>query len=519
MEAMVDQMPLRAANLGRVSKKDRRKKNERDRARSVAEQHDANSEAIKANGHLEVTRYQDEESASRFARKERDDWQRLWADVEAGNLDIIYIWETTRGSRDLEVWVAFINLCREKMVLIHVTNHGRTYDMTIRRDRKTLIEEGVDAEDDSEKIHDNVIRALDANRRAGLPHGVCKWGYERIHDPRTGALLGQRPIPDQAEVCKEIITRAARSEPISAIAHDLQARADKGKIPAPPGGTFHRKFVRGVATHIVYIGKNRVDGELIDGKWPGIVDETIFWAAQHVLNAPGRKTTKPGKAKYLLSYIMTCGTCGKGMAGDPPRNRRISAIYVCPDNHCSILMSAADEYITEVIKAKFRRPSMTSFLMAEDTEKIMAARAEAARLRAELDEWAQSDISARAYKLREEKMMPLIEAAEKRAEELAVPLALRDLVSAGDEIDAMWENTVAAARRDIVRALFDSVKLTPGKAGSDRGKPARDRIKIVWLGQLEGVPPTHDHGPSLPADTKAQLVMLLGKPVGKDEQS
>jgi site-specific DNA recombinase len=519
MEAMVDQMPLRAANLGRVSKKDRKKKNERDRARSVAEQHAENEDAIKANGHLEVTRYQDEESASRFATKAREDWQRLIDDITNNRIDILYIWESSRASRQLGVWVDFLDLCREHNVLIHVTTHRTTYDMTNRRQRKALIDDGVDNEDESEKTSERVRRTLKANRQAGLPHGVSKWGYERIHDPRTGALLGQKPIPDQAAVCKEIITRAARSEPISAIAHDLQARADKGKIPAPPGGTFHRKFVRGVATHIVYIGKNRVDGEVIDGQWPGIVDETIFWAAQHVLNAPDRKTTKPGKAKYLLSYIMTCGTCGKGMAGDPPRNRRINAIYVCPDNHSSILMSAADEYITEVIKAKFRRPSMAPFLMTEDTEKIMAARAEAARLRAELDEWAQSDISARAYKLREEKMMPLIEAAEKRAEELAVPLALRDLVVAGDDIDAMWDNTVPAARRDIVRALFDSVKLTPGKAGSDRGKPARDRIKIVWLGQMEGAIAAHDHGPSLPADTKAQLVMLLGKPVGKDNQS
>jgi site-specific DNA recombinase len=511
MEAMVDQMPLRAANLGRVSKKDRKKKNERDRARSVAEQHDANAAAIATNGHLEVVRYQDEESASRFARKAREDWQRLLSDVENGHLDIIYIWETTRGSRKAGEWIDFIDTCRDYRVLIHITNHGRTYDLNVRRDRKTLVEEGVDAEDDSEKIHDNVIRALKANREAGLPHGICKWGYQRVYHPRTGALQGQEPISEQAKVCEEIITRVARSEPISAIFHDLERRANKQEIPAPPGGKWTRRFVQRIATSVAYIGKIRVDGELIDAKWPAIVDETVFWAAQHVLSAPERKTTKPGKAKYLLSYIMTCGTCGQPVQPDPPRNRRISAIYVCPDNHASIIMRAADEYISDIIKRKFKRPSMGPFLMADDSKKIMEARAEAARLRAELDEWASADISARAYKIREEKLMPLIEAAEKRAEELAVPLALRELMGAGDKIDAMWENTIVAARRDIVRALFGSVKLMPGKAGTDRGKPAAERIKIRWT-QTHSQEIVPDHGPSLPADTKAKLAMLLGTP-------
>jgi DNA invertase Pin-like site-specific DNA recombinase len=518
MEVMVDQMPLRAANLGRVSKKDRKKKNERDRARSVAEQHAANEAAIKANGHLEVARYQDEESASRFATKAREDWLRLVSDIEAGNIDILYLWETTRGSRKAGEFIDFLDLCRDQKVLIHITNHGRTYDMNVRRDRKTLVEEAVDAEDDSEKIHDNVTRALRANREAGLPHGICKWGYQRVYHPRTGALLGQEPIPDQAAVCEEIITRAAKSEPISAIFHDLEARTAKGLIPAPPSGKWTRRQVQRIATSIVYIGKIRVDGELIDAKWPAIVDETIFWAAQHVLTADGRKTTKPGKAKYLLSYVMVCGTCGKGVCGDPPRNRRKSAIYVCPDNHCSIVMESADSYITEVVTAKFRRPSVVPFLMADDSKRIMEARAEAARLRAELDEWAAADISPRAYKIRESKLMPLIEAAERRAEELAVPLALGELVGAGDQIHAMWENTVTAARRDIVRALFESIKLMPGKAGSDRGKPARERITLVWLSQMEGVVPTHDHGPSLPVETKAKLATLLAAPdIGKDE--
>jgi len=476
-------MPLRAGNVGRVSKKDKRKKDPRDRARSVAEQHAANADAIERNGHMEVTRYQDEESASRFARKEREEWQRLIEDVEAGNLDIIYLWETTRGSRKAGDWIDFIDLCRDREVLIHVTNHGRTYDMTIRRDRKTLVEEGIDAEDDSEKIHDNVVRALRANREAGLPHGICNYGYQRIHHPQSGALLGQER-DGHAPVCAEIITRSAAGEAVSVTTADLNRRG----IPGPGGGIWYRRQVFRIATNVAYIGKVRVDGELIDARWPPVSDdpefEDVFWAAQHLLTSPGRKTTRPGRSKYLLSYLMTCDECGSATEADTPRKRMVTSKYRCSGSgHCvSVVMEDADAFIVLAVRKKLSEPDFYKHLVSGSDKRIVRARAEAARLRAELDEWATADISARAFSLREAKLLPLIEAAEKRAEELTVPIPLRELATPGADIQARWDAMPVAARRDVIRLLFPDLRLLPGKA------PAYQRIVHGTAGLPEQVP-------------------------------
>jgi len=119
-------------------------------------------------------------------RRNGPDWERLVCDVADGLLDIVVMWESSRGSRKLSVWVDFLDLCRERKIMIHVTTHRRTYDMSIRRDRKTLVNDGVENEDDSEQISEGVRRALKDNARNGLPHGICKWGYERIHDENTG---------------------------------------------------------------------------------------------------------------------------------------------------------------------------------------------------------------------------------------------------------------------------------------------------------------------------------------------
>jgi hypothetical protein len=244
-----------------------------------------------------------------------------------------------------------------------------------------------------------------------------KYTYESAGEGKKPVLTGQEPVPERAMVCAEIIERIARGEPISVICQDLIDR----KAPSPPSG-WDRRQIRRLATSVSYIGKIRMDsGELIDARWPPISDdpgfEDTFWAAQQVLDGPGRRGTKPGKAKYLLSYRMKCGVCGAWVYGEKPRKRMAAFRYTCNGilHHCtSILMAEADEFVTAAVKKRLRQPDFYRNLTSGSDKEIIQARAEAARLRHELDEWAASDISARAYAIREEKLLPLIESAEKR---------------------------------------------------------------------------------------------------------
>src|SRR5258708_38608353 len=124
MARMVDEMPHRAANVGRVSDpKDKKKSDKSRQARSVSEQHDDNRAEISAHGWLDAGTYEDEESASRFARKDRPDWLRLLADIEAGLYDVVVFWESSKGSRKLGEGIDFLDLGRQHKVLIHVTTH------------------------------------------------------------------------------------------------------------------------------------------------------------------------------------------------------------------------------------------------------------------------------------------------------------------------------------------------------------------------------------------------------------
>ncbi|HEU5416821.1 MAG TPA: recombinase family protein, partial [Streptosporangiaceae bacterium] len=107
------------------------------RAKSNDEQHADNEQKLAAHG-IELTgpAYSDLRSASRYAAKDRGDFPRLLADLEAGRFgaDVLALWEPSRGSRKVSEWCSLIEACEAAGVRIFVTTHGRLYDPANGRD-------------------------------------------------------------------------------------------------------------------------------------------------------------------------------------------------------------------------------------------------------------------------------------------------------------------------------------------------------------------------------------------------
>lgn len=442
--------------------------------RSIAEQIDAGKTACEREGRTVAEVYSDRVSASRFARGDRPGWNRLLADLEAGRFGMLVLWESSRGDRNAETWLGLLRRCRDHRVLIHVIADGRTYDMSRRRDWKSLADDGVDNADESEKTRDRIMRAVTANAHAGRPHGPAEYGYVRIYDERTKKLSEQRPHPGHAAIVRDIIRRAAADIPLKTITDDLNERG----VPAPRGGQWERSTVRKICRNPAYIGKRKWNGELYDAIWPPLVDEATFWRVERILTDERRKTTRPGRQKWLLSYYATCGVCKKPLQTFSRPGRQ--PMYGCSSgNGCVyISMAIADLAVSERVIAYLSRPDVYPALNRNDDAHIIAARSEAARLQAELDQWAQADVTARAYKLREAKLRPQIEAAEKRALAPALPVAVADLAGAEADVRQRWEVLPVAVRREVIRALSISVEVVKSVGAGGNRIPADMRVKV-----------------------------------------
>jgi site-specific DNA recombinase len=444
-------------------------RNSKANEKSIDDQLKLGRAAVGREGWTLAGEYHDDSSASRYRTKERDDWARLLADLAAGALDVLVLWKPARGSRDAIEWLQMLEGCRSRGTRIHVMAHRRTYDLSLPSDWETLAVEGIKSASYSDQLSEDVTRGVREAAIVGAPHGRVAFGHDAVYDPVTG-----RPgrVPNaHAPIVREIIERLDKLTPISALEREFRERG----LPSPSGKPWRRNTIRILATNLAYIGIRRHEGEDHRAQWPAIVDEEMFWRVQALLNQPERKTTRPGSAKYLLSYIATapCGAHIQRVSGKPGALDR----YACTQNGCvSIVRGEVDEIVEEVILGRLALPDARAVFTEDDT-KTKAAKAEASRYRAQLEEARVSyespdGISADALARKERSLLPLIKEADARARPVGTAGVLEELLSA-EELRAAWQGLEMAARRSVV-ALLVQVRIGPP---AQRGRRTADPVE------------------------------------------
>ncbi|MFB8181406.1 recombinase family protein [Streptomyces sp. NPDC055966] len=120
-------------------------------ARSITDQHRDNIAAEADHGPWTWGEpYKDTGSASTYATKTRDDFEKLLADLTSGAFgdpgDVLVLWGVSRLARETGRGVALIDAAEAGGYLIHVTSLDRTFDPRNYGDRHSLISGINDAE-------------------------------------------------------------------------------------------------------------------------------------------------------------------------------------------------------------------------------------------------------------------------------------------------------------------------------------------------------------------------------------
>jgi site-specific DNA recombinase len=447
---------------------------DRNDAASVTQQEEAGTARCETEGWRE-RRYQDNDiSASRYSRKDRPGWSRLVADVRAGLLSVVWLWESSRGDRKLYEWVGFLELCRELDVRIYVETHEQLYSMRNARHMKTLAEDGIANAYRSDEDSLRIKRNAAASARKGLPNGRPAYGYRRYYHPATGRYQRQEPEPPESGIADGIITRIARNVPLVTILREL---ADAG-VPSPQDTAWCAATLRLMARNPAYAGYRKTpDGQLIKA-WPAIVSLETHRDAVRVLADPARSTQRPGRQLHLLSYLAECGACGGGVLS-VVKNKVGQPRYSCRSHGCiSIDPEWLDELVTLAVCDALSGPDAAT-LYRSDSEESARLRGEAAILRAQLGEWLKASVSPHEYQVKKAQLLPGIERAERAAVAAELPLVLRDLLAAGN-VRAAWDTALdVPARRAVITALMNvRVARAADRSYAARRDPAR--VIIDW---------------------------------------
>lgn len=430
--------------------------------------------------------YSDATSASRYARKGRDDWDRLIDDLETGTFgaDVLVLWEGSRGSRKVAEWVALLDLCEARTVGIAVTEYERIYDPANPRDRKELIDAANDAEYESAKTSRRVLRGSRSRALAGRPHGPVLFGYRRVYDPDSGALLGQQPAEAQAAIVRRIFTEYASGRSARAIALGL----NEDGITTGHGRPWVPLKIHRTITNVGYIARRVHRGEdFAPADWEPLVGDELFALCARRREAASWR--RGSAVTSLLSGLGRCGVCGGRMAVKHANSR---AYYGCQVSYCSFrLVDRLDTFVTAVLLERLSRPDVADALDGDHGEdpRVVEARRQLKELRTELDDAMQlwrgevpgQRLSAQAYAQMESHLLPRIAETERTirsAEAASLPLNVD--IPAADQLADWWVGDLdAEQRRAVLAAYIVSVTIQPVGRGCRSFEDA-DFTVIEW---------------------------------------
>lgn len=452
-------------------------------------------------------------SATRHARKARDDYAAMIEAVRVGKADVLMTWESSRAQRDLGVYVALRDLCHDTETLWWY--NGDLYDLTKRRDRNRTAQDAVRDEDEGEGIRDRVLRTVRQRAERGDPHGRIPYGYRRIYDPDTGNLIAQiaddtRPgegdafealADPKAPIVREIVRRVSARQSAYSIAHDLNKRG----IPTPFRNARGWDIIQVVrtASNPAYIGMRVHQGKVIGkASWEPLLkdqDVTAWWKAAAIIADPTRKTHRDNAIKHLLSGLAFCGAdgCGEYLRMRHPRK---AFTYTCVAGfHVAMAEHLLDDYVEAAVLERLEKPDAADvFLAAHEDDAVREALVEVAEKQARLEEAralaTKGRLSLASLATMESAWIPEIEAARARARRASIPPVLERLV--GPRAREVWADLLVPERRQALRAIV-TVTVNPTVKGSRSIRPGR--VTLDWC-PVPGAPPRR-RGPSAASAT------------------
>lgn len=397
-------------------------------------------------------------SASKFHKgKARAGWERVKALIMRGDVDELAVWEISRASRDLGEWLELCKACAQRGVFIVV--RGRRYDPRNSEDWRRLAYDAVDAQAESGRTSERLLRGVRSSVAAGRARGPLPYGYAATFDAK-GKTAGRIEHPQQGPIVREIATRLLAGETATRISHDLNRRG----IAYPRGhkwtGSNIIQMMRKpcYAQIVVHQGKTVPD---VIGQWPLLVSAADHRDLLARFDAPDRKVIRNGShARRLGAGLYECGHCKTGRArtvtGSEKRRRATS--YGCNAGSCFTRPAdAIDALVIDVALERLADPGLLAALASTSGEPAAAAAAEeAARLFVRLEEartaYAVGDLPLAALTGVERAVGPRLAAARKAATPRRLPPAVAAM--AGPDAAARWEDAPIRTRREVVGALL-----------------------------------------------------------------
>ena len=398
--------------------------------------------------------------ASAFSGKRRPEWERLLADIAAGEIDAVVGWHVdrlTRSPRELEDVLDLAE--RHGLELATVTGDIDLGTVSGRTFARML---GVMARNESEHKSERQRRANEQSAAAGKVHGGGMRPFGYAQDRRT-------VVPAEAGIVQECAERVLAGDSLRGVARELRARGAQTSA----GHDWQPRSLRQVLLSARISGRRERHDRIVGvAEWPAIISVGDSDRLRLLLTDPARQTTRPGNPRrYLLSGLLRCGKCGAALVGRPQRG---VPRYCCA--HCGRTYTNAartDEFLRDVALQALDGEGLRAALRAQRTAdpKLVA---EVARLRVKLEElaaaWGDDQMTTASYRLASSRVEARLAQGKRKLARIGGPDPLGAFVGSYAQMVEKWEELNLARRRAILDAVLAEVVVRPARSHWDEGR-------------------------------------------------
>jgi len=248
------------------------------------------------------------------ANIDRPAFQRLLANIDAGQIDVVLVYKVDRLSRSLLDFAKVMERFNAAGAsFVSVTQNFSTADAMGRLTLNMLMSF---AEFEREMISERTRDKIRAARRKGQwTGGPVPLGY---------TVEGKRLVVDELEavLVREIFALYHEHRSALAVVRVLDERGRSTKHARP----WTRNDVLRVLKQPVYAGYIASDGELHEGEHSAIVERVVFARTQALLAAGTRAKKGSGRnPEYILRGVLQCARCGSAFT--PASTTRHGTVY------------------------------------------------------------------------------------------------------------------------------------------------------------------------------------------------
>jgi site-specific DNA recombinase len=429
-------------------------------------------------------------SASRKRGKvrERPAYQRMIDDIKNGERDAVLAWEIDRLGRDPLEREEFFLLC-ERAGLDHLATPGD--DVNVETGEGILMAriKGDFAAEETRKMSKRIRRKHLELAEAGKVSG----GGHRPFGFETDRITHRA---DEVELLRDAAARILAGDSLYAIVGDWTRQGVPTSSGAPWSTTSLKSTL--VAPRIAGLRSHR--GSVVGpGVWEPILDRATWERVVAILTDPARRRN-PVVRSYLLSGILSCGSCGKAMVA-APRTRREGAgargkyrrvestsvrAYGCVKanggcGHVYALAEPIERRVEEDVLEALDGPGLAAARAAgagsDEAAIVDGIASDEAKLLDLADDYDEGRIGKAEWLHLRGKVENRIAAARRQVMRRPTD-ALAGFGSTPGGLAAEWGNLSLDRRRAIIAAVIEEITVLP--ASGPRNRFNEDRVTLTW---------------------------------------